>query len=167
MRGLVVLAVYCSCSASQPSEPSDTFIAFSSSFAQFRTWRSFHDEGPVDDGTLPGDVLGPRTQYVNKRPPHDAAEFPVGTIIVEVRESGPMKIFAGVKRGGRYNAGGATNWEWFELTDDPVTIVWRGVGPPAGDTYGGDPKGGCNSCHVRCGANNDYVCSPALQLATF
>ena len=29
-----------------------------------------------------------------------------------------MKIFAGVKRGGDFNAAGAKNWEWFELAEN-------------------------------------------------
>lgn len=153
--------------SSGPGDASETFLAFSSTFAPFRSWTSFHSDGPTDDGTVPADVLGPRTQYINTPPPHGASEFPVGTVIVEARESGLQKIFAGVKRGGGFNTGGATNWEWFELTDAPVTIVWRGVGPPLGDTYGGDPSGGCNACHAKCGAANDYVCSPRLALGAF
>jgi hypothetical protein len=144
-----------------------SFLAFSSTFLPFRSWTSFHSDGPPDDGTVTPDVLGPRTQYINKLPPHGATEFPVGTVIVEARESGMMKIFAGVKRGAGFNGGGAAGWEWFELQDNPVVIVWRGVGPPLGDTYGGDPNGGCNACHAKCGSANDYVCSPKLSLATF
>jgi len=145
------------------------FIAFPSTFQPFRTWTSFHSDGPADDGTFPADVLGPRTQYINMPPPHGATEFPIGTVIVEARESGGNKIFAGVKRGFDYNKTGAKNWEWFELleTDGVVTILWRGVGPPDGESYGGDPNGGCNTCHASCGASNDYVCSPKLQLSTF
>ena len=155
----------CGASGGGPADASETFLAFSSTFAAFRTWPSFHSDGPADDGTFPPDVLGPRTQYINQPPPHGATEFPLGTVIVEVRDSG--KIFAGVKRGGGFNGGGARNWEWFELSDAPVTIVWRGVGPPIGDTYGGDPNGGCNACHIKCGAANDYVCSPRLALGAF
>jgi hypothetical protein len=138
------------------------FIAFTNTFEPFRTWTSFHSDGPVDDGTFPAIALGPRTQYINQLPPHGSAEFPVGTVIVEARDNG--KTFAGVKRGAGFNSGGAVNWEWFELAENPVSITWRGVGPPLGDTYGGDPNGGCNMCHVKCGASNDYVCSPKLQL---
>jgi hypothetical protein len=146
--------------------PGDTFLAFSSTFASFRTWPSFHSDGPAP-GTQPPDVLGPRTQYIRELPPSGSAEFPVGSVIVEARESGTMHILGAVKRGGTYNAGGAVNWEWFELTENPVTIAWRGVGPPDGETYGGDPDGGCNSCHAACGADNDYICSPYLKLSGF
>jgi len=149
------------------SDAPESFLAFSSTFVPFRGWTSFHSDGPPDDGTVTADVLGPRTQYINKLPPHGATEFPVGTVIVEARESGEMKIFAAVKRGAGFNGGGAAGWEWFELQDNPVVIVWRGVGPPLGDTYGGDPNGGCNACHAKCGSANDYVCSPKLSLATF
>lgn len=165
-RWILVLAV-AACGGTEENPAGDTFIAFSSTFAPFRTWTSFHSDGPPDDGTSPPDVLGPRTQYINQLPPHGSTEFPIGTIIVEARESGLMEIFAGVKRGGIFNAGGATNWEWFEIKEAPVAIVWRGVGPPAGEKYGGDPNGGCNACHARCGAANDYVCSPSLQLVGF
>lgn len=158
----------CSGGAAAPGAgpASDSFLAFTSTFADFRKWESFHSDGPAA-GTMPADVLGPRTQYLKARPPKGSTSFPVGTIIVEARESGAKNIFAGVKRGGGYNAG-APDWEWFELSeaaDGTVTILWRGVGPPSGEIYGGDPNGGCNSCHATCGAGNDYVCSPKLQLS--
>jgi hypothetical protein len=146
------------------------FIAFDSTFQDYRSWTSFHDPGPPDDGTFPADVLGPRTQYINHLPPHGATVFPVGTIIVEEREDAAMTIFAGVKRGDDFNLTGAVGWEWFELTradTGQVLIQWRGVGPPNNTTYGGDPNGGCNACHTSCGAGNDYVCSPELQLRNF
>ena len=172
MRLAAIVIVLAACGGSQGDDTSDVFIAFPSTFQPFRTWTSFHSDGPTDDGTYPADVLGPREQYINMVPPHGSTEFPIGTVIVEVRESGTMKIFGAVKRGGDYNATGAKNWEWFELQEasgpgSAVTIVWRGVGPPAGDMYGGDPNGGCNSCHAMCGASNDFVCSAQLQLGNF
>lgn len=175
MPGIVRLAcalvasalVACGTADGAGDDAPETFLAFSATFAPFRSWTSFHSDGPANDGTFPPEVLGPRTQYINQLPPPGAREFPVGTVIVEARENAGKKIFAGVKRGGGFNAGGAVNWEWFELTDQPVTIVWRGLGPPLGDTYGGDAHGGCNACHVACGATNDFVCSPKLSLATF
>ena len=167
------LAVACGHHEAPPPTPLDgnqTFVAFPATFQSFRTWTSFHDQGPADDGTFPAAVLGPRTQYINHAPPHGASEFPVGTVIVEARESGDMNIFAGVKRGGDYNKAGAVKWEWFELTEDATTkavaVLWRGTAPPAGG-YGGGITAGCNECHVACGSTNDYVCSPELQLGTF
>jgi hypothetical protein len=174
VRGvLAFVAVACLAGCPPPDTVADapsTFIAFTESFQPFRTWTSFHSDGPGSDEypNNPG-VLGPRTQYINQIPPPGSKQFPVGTMIVEVRDSG--SIFASVKRGGGYNADGATNWEYFELTEGSdanktVTMVWRGVGPPLGDTYGGDPNG-CNSCHTQCGSNNDFICSPKLQLKDF
>lgn len=171
---LAVLLIGCGKdTAPKPAESIDsneTFVAFPATFQAFRTWTSFHDDGPPNDGTLPVAVLGPRTQYINKLPAHGTKEFPVGTVIVEARESGQMFIFAAAKRGGGFNVNGANNWEWFELTEDAtskaVTIQWRGTAPPAG-AYGGMPNTGCNDCHMACGAANDYVCSPELQLARF
>lgn len=167
-HAILAAAALCACGGAAGGDGAapETFLAFTTTFADFRSWPAFHSDGPADDGTLPPDVLGPRTQYLRQLPPHGASEFPVGTVIVEARESGAKKIFAGVKRGGGFNAGGAVDWEWFELSEGPVTIVWRGVGPPIGDTYGGDPDGGCNACHAKC-AGNDHVCSARLALATF
>jgi hypothetical protein len=174
-RFALVVMVAAACGGGGEEPPGDgqtSFIAVASTFAPFRDWPSFHSDGPVDDGTFSPDVLGPRTQYINKLPPTGATEFPVGTVIVEARENAGMKIFAGVKRGLNFNTEGARNWEWFELVEDQATatkvqIFWRGVGPPLGDTYGGDPNGTCNTCHVKCGSTNDYICSSKLRLASF
>src|SRR5262245_47632591 len=87
----------CGGSSGGVGDASDTFLAFTSTFGSFRSWTSFHSDGPADDGTFPPDVLGPRTQYINTPPPHGATEFPLGTVIVEARESGTQKIFAAVK----------------------------------------------------------------------
>jgi hypothetical protein len=172
--GLAAIA-FAACGGGGTAEPAcdpfaaDTFIAFGECFTDFRTWNHVHSDGPTEANCgmtpCPGNVLGAREQYVNAVPPHASTEFPVGTMIVEVRAS-DGKIFAGAKRGGGFNAAGSKNWEFFELTENPVTIFWRGLGPPLGDTYGGDPNG-CNTCHINCGASNDYVCSAELQLSTF
>jgi hypothetical protein len=158
-------AVACACTSIQDTDApaSSTFIAFTTDFASFRSWPSYHSDGPAE-GTVPVDVLGPRTQYLSQLPGVGATAFPVGTMIVEARANG--KFFAGAKRGGGFNAPGARDWEWFELAEDAgaVSIIWRGVGPPSGDTYGGDPDG-CNLCHKACAAN-DYVCSPVLQIGS-
>jgi len=168
----LALVLLAACGGSAPDAPADApdvFLAFSSSFQPYQTWTHFHSEGPPDDGTYSADVLGPREQYISQLPPSGSTAFPVGTMIVEVRHTGV--IFAGAKHGGDFNPTGAHDWEWFELLQDPssqvVSIKWRGVGPPAGEMYGGDPNGGCNACHTACGLNNDYVCSSQLQLASF
>src|ERR1700712_238300 len=104
-------AATCGGSPAPPGPDASTFLAFTPAFATFRTtFTSFHSDGPPDDGTFPPDVLGPRTQYINKLPPHGSTEFPVGTVIVEARENATKKIFAGVKRGGDFNEAGARNW---------------------------------------------------------
>src|SRR5882672_6275412 len=105
--------VACGGGGGSAGDAPNTFLAFTTTFAPFRTWVSFHSDGPVDDGTFTPDVLGPRTQYINTVPPHGATEFPIGTVIVEARENGSNKIFGAVKRGGNFNATGAVNWEWF------------------------------------------------------
>ncbi|HTR56336.1 MAG TPA: hypothetical protein VMJ10_36935 [Kofleriaceae bacterium] len=156
-------------SGTSSDDAGNMFVAYASTFQPFRTWTSFQHD--LEDSSLPAGVNGPRTQYLNMAPPHGSTEFPVGTVIVESRESGTMNIFAGVKRGGGYNSTGAKNWEWFELAEasgpgSTVSIVWRGLGPPPGDQYGGDANT-CNTCHTTCGGGNDYVCSPYLQLAGF
>lgn len=162
MRRLVVLAALAACATEEPGQTGDSFLAFSSSFQGFRSWESFHSDGPPDDGTQDPQALGGRMLYINERPPAGALDYPVGTIILEARETGQLNIFAKVKRGGGYNRGGAKDWEWFEIVEDPITIVWRGLGPPNGESYGGDPNA-CNTCHETCGAGHDYVCASALH----
>jgi len=143
------------------------FVAFASHFAGFHKWESFD----VTKDALPGTVHpdAKLIEYLNQRPPKGATEFPVGTIIVKEGTDGDptsRQFFGMVKRGGGYNTG-ANGWEWFELKNladgNGVQIIWRGVGPPLGDTYGGDPHAGCNTCHRDCG--NDAVCAPAVQLS--
>jgi hypothetical protein len=139
------------------------FIAGAADFADFRTWPSHSIESATATGST--HVTGSRTVYINMVPPAGAAAFPVGTRIVkETLADG--KLFARVKRGGGYNTTGAVDWEWFELQESSsgaVSINWRGVGPPAGEMYGGDPNAGCNTCHRTVPAN-DYVLSPGLTL---
>jgi hypothetical protein len=146
------------------------FIAYAPDFELFRSWEAFHL--PDSSAQDPVHLAGPKTDYLNKRPPPGSSEFPVGTIIVKEIEVGPMEdrqVFAMVKRGGGYNAAGAPGWEWFELANNPNgslnSIKWHGLGPPAGEMYGGDPNG-CVGCHAA-GKTNDYVQSPPLLLSNF
>jgi hypothetical protein len=165
---VVASASGCGGAESATEPPGDSFIAFASSFADFRTWPSY----PVTETEDATHTTGPRTEYLNQTPAHGSKEFPVGTIVVKESDAGALadrQIFAMVKRGASYNASGAKDWEWFELRNVDaarVTIVWRGVGPPAGETYGGDANGGCNTCHAEA-STNDYVRSKALQLSGF
>jgi hypothetical protein len=164
MKALAVTALaLAACGTTDPEPTGDTFIAFSSSFTDFRSWTSFHSDGPAE-GTQPAEILGPRTEYINMLPASGSTEFPVGTIIIEAMETESHHIVAAVKRGGGYNGG--RNWEYFEIKENPTAIIWRGLGPPNGESYGGDPEG-CNTCHTACGSGNDLRCSAHLQLSSF
>jgi hypothetical protein len=165
-------AVSSACATSGDDDASTTgarvpFVAFAGDFTGFRRWKSV----PATSTTPPASVhtSGPRTVYIDREPPAGATSFPTGTIIVKEFEGaalGDRTVFAMVKRGGDYNAAGARGWEWFELQnldDEKVSILWRGVGPPAGEKYGGDPNGGCNGCHGAAKAN-DSVQTSGLAL---
>ena len=172
--GLLLSGILAACapvdSTPATDEPiGDTFLAVDSSFAGFRTWEKFTIP-PGVNGSI--HTAGARTEYLNKAPPPGSTTFPVGTIIVKESDDEPLldrQIFARVKRGGGYNSKGALGWEWFELKnvdEQNATRIWRGVGPPVGEKYGGDPDGGCNGCHGVATAN-DFVLSDALQLKMF
>ena len=164
--GITALASACGGGGAEEGAQGDTFLAFPSTFQSFRSWEAFALTGQE----IPNSphTSGPRTVYLKARPAHGATEFPVGTVIVK-EFAADGKIFAMVKRGGSYNTTGAKGWEWFELTtpsDTAVTIAWRGVGPPAGEKYGGDPNGGCNGCHGGA-RTNDFVQTAPLTLSNF
>ncbi len=145
------------------------FVATDADFIGFHGWRAFELSG-VEIAASPH-IAGTRKVYINRVPPRGSTEFPIGTVIVKEIELGPLvdhRIFARVKRGLPYNSEGAAGWEWFELKNLPdgsVTTLWRGVGPPAGDLYGGDPTG-CNTCHGAARAN-DSVSAIPLELSRF
>jgi hypothetical protein len=143
-----------------------TYLAFAQNFQGYHSWPSYDVSEDADlVGIHDGSVV---TEYINRLPPSGSVEFPLGTMVVKEATGGtiPHEIFAMAKRGGGFNTV-ATGWEWFELenldcADDRVKLIWRGVGPPIGEMYGGDPNAGCNSCHADCG--NDGVCAKALSL---
>jgi len=147
---------------------SDCFLAFNSKFDGFRSWKSYeYDADAATVGGVAVHVSGPRTEYVNQLP-DPGSEFPVGTVVVkEVGADDPdnYHLFAMVKRGCNFNSKGARGWEFMEVKEQGsgATIIWRGVGPPAGEQYGGDPNG-CNSCHAAC-SDNDSLCSTKLRLS--
>lgn len=146
-----------------------TFTAFGKDFAGYHSWTAFDT---TDDADLAGIHDGSTvTEYINQVPASGLSEFPVTTIIVKEATGGtlPHELFAMVKRGGDYNSA-LPGWEWFELQNlddgtDRVKIVWRGFGPPDGESYGGDSSSGCNTCHFDC--NNDGVCATPLHLSNF
>jgi hypothetical protein len=167
---LSLLAVACS-GASDGGEGDGrtaVFLAFAEDFRGYHSWNSFDvTANAAEVGITDGSQL---TAYMKALPPHDSHEFPVGTIIVKEATGGTEahEIFAMVKRGGGFNVT-LPGWEWFELKAlddgrDGVLTAWRGVGPPAGETYGGDPNVGCNKCHAGC---PDGVCAPELSLDNF
>lgn len=143
------------------------FIALERDFQNFRDWGSVRLNGTQAEGmTHPS---GERRAYVNALPAEAGQEFPVGTMIVQQtlpNDAGRVRLFGMVKRGAGYNEGGARGWEWFELKerdDGSPGIAWRGLGPPNGEEYGGDPSGTCNSCHQRA-RRNDFVQALSLKL---
>lgn len=148
-----------------------TCIAFAPNFSGYTKWQAYD----VTDMNLQNVVHtdATLTAYINKVPPKGSTEFPVGTIIVKSAVGGSTpannRVFAGVKRGGDFNANGSLNWEWFELLNteqETPTIGWRGVGPPSSaDVYGGDPAL-CNGCHQQAKAN-DFIWADKLQLSNF
>lgn len=168
-----LLAAACSSSGASTSDAGapTTFVAYASSFDNFHQWSSAPATAADDAGDgLHG--LGPLRVYWNEAPPHGATAFPVGTIIVKETEESDVTqrtVFAMVKRGGGFNSGGANGWEWFSLLDDTdgsVTLLWRGVVAPPGQTYANQAIGDCNGCHVQAAAN-DSVWDSALQLSKF
>ena len=147
----------------------DVFLAFADDFRGYHSWPSFDaTDGAELVGIHDGSTV---TEYINEPPPSGSDAFPIGTMIVKEATGGtiPHELFAMAKRGGGYNRG-APGWEWFELENlddgqDSVKQIWRGVGPPIGEMYGGDPDAGCNKCHTDCG--NDAVCAKPLSLVAF
>lgn len=151
------------CGGGTPSTGGLPFVAYTKDFDSYQSWPS----NTITDAEASGmtHVGGTRTIYINHLPTPDATAFPMGTIIVK-ETAADGRIFAQVKRGGGYNVTGAVDWEWYELgigTNGGIGIKWSGFGPPAGEQYGGDPNGTCNSCHLA-GKSNDYVMASWLIL---
>jgi hypothetical protein len=159
--------------ASGDEDAGAEFVAYASSFDCFHGWTNTAPASAQDDAGDGLHGLGPLKVYWNQSPPHGATTFPVGTIIVkETEDPDPTQriVFAMVKRGDGYNAPpGANGWEWFSLqnnADGSVTILWRGLVAPPGQTYANQAIGDCNGCHTAA-ATNDDVWDSALQLTSF
>lgn len=145
------------------STAEDVFIALPKDFVSFKTWQHFE----LPDSEVPNSphTSGPRTVFINRLPAKGSSAFPVRTLIVKTIASG--QAFAMSKRGGDYNALGASGWEWFELrpaTDGTPAIVWRGITPPIGESYSGIAGGTCNDCHAGA-KTNDFVQTSVLRLS--
>ena len=166
LTAAAAFVAFAGCSAASGPEADGgrvPFIAFARDFAGFRAWPSHTTENAVALGG--SHIAGTRVVYINELPPAGATSFPIGTLIVKNMQS-DGRLFARAKRGEGYNLTGAVAWEWFELTEaanGDVAIKWHGFGPPSGESYAGDPQGGCNTCHVL-GKANDYVLSNWLAL---
>ncbi|MFO0722455.1 MAG: hypothetical protein U1E65_01650 [Myxococcota bacterium] len=165
MRSVVLSFGAClfACGGEEPTamRPS-VFIAVASSFEGYPAFTHFSLSAGDEAGSV--HTAGPRELYINALPPAGSTSFPVGTIIVKT-VSATDQTFAMVKRGGGYNAVGATGWEWFELKSLPsgLAILWRGITPPSGEHYSGTQGGACNDCHAAA-RDNDFVRSTALNL---
>jgi hypothetical protein len=168
---LVVLGALVASFGCEPRVP-EPFIALERDFQAFERWQKVDLSRRPSIGVT--HAAGDAHEYISQMPPPGARTFPVGTILVKTVKSDGKKttgdgtdVFAMVKRGAGYNARGSAGWEWFELRrrdDHSLGIVWRGVNPPSGEGYGGDPVGGCNACH-QTASKNDYVQAPALTLS--
>jgi hypothetical protein len=170
VRVVVVFAlVLAACGGPSEEQAPTNFIALQKDFADYESWPSYAVSSPGLDG-MGTHPTAPRTLYINKLPLTGSAQFPVGTMIVKVTpvDGAEPQTLAMAKRGGDFNASGATGWEWFELqkstTGVPV-ILWRGVGAPAGHRYS-EVNSSCNDCHGMAQVN-DFVRSAQLQLAGF
>jgi hypothetical protein len=174
--GLVVLGCSTGSGGASSSGGPGTFVAFTSDFSGFHAWPSTpgvapQGAPPPPSGADGGLHAGSLTTYISGKPGHGSTSFPVGTIIVKEPTDPPLterQIFAMVKRGGGYNSDGATDWEWFELRnvdENNVTILWRGVGPSAGEAYASTPTL-CNDCHGMA-RSNDFVWTAGLELSSF
>jgi Cytochrome P460 len=171
---LVASTLSCEREPAAPLAPRDTFIALERDFQGFERWPKV--DLSERKAVVETHESGEAHEYINHLPQKGSRTFPVGTILmktvtsshtVEGGKARGTEIFAMVKRGGAYNGRGARGWEWLELArrdDGSLGIVWRGVNPPTGEGYSGDPLGGCNGCH-QMATHNDYVHAPALTLS--
>jgi hypothetical protein len=138
------------------------FVAFAPDFGGYRSWSSldvFDDSGAGE----PAHVSAQLVEYINQPRPPAGTPFAVGTIIVKeavVGDPDTRQAFAMAKRGGDYNPG-LPAWEWFEVQNidnaGDVDIIWRGIAPPAGQTYSGNVNGDCDTCHERAPHDGVYA----------
>ena len=171
MRRAVLLVLALAGCGGAPATSDEMYIAQQSDFASYMTWGAI-DLGMATDTT--GHPVGEEYGYRNKQP--KGGKYPVGTILVKEIHVDDVEtdweLFAMVKRGGDYNAGGAVGWEYFTLrlnAQDIPIIETRGPNPADTDSNGhgyGQAENGvtCNRCHAAPGNDvNDYTLSAGLR----
>ena len=147
-------ALSASCESPPPSAPG--IIPSIDDFANFRSWT----RTPV-----PSTDTWPHAVYANpladRGPPYS-----LGTAFVRAEESGTAQtwvLHGMIDRGGDFNRGLASGWEFFGLFLDEhgaTRMIWRGEHPPLNAGYigpdmgvvpdagpNGLPTGDCNTCH--------------------
>ena len=135
----------CSVAAATPA-PTDggasPFIAFATDFAGFASWSRHRSRPPSPRARRTSS--GPRTVYINALPPPGAAGFRWARSSSRRRWRTERLFAHGEARRRRLQHQPArSSWEWFELEETgsgAVIVIWHGVGPPSGETYGGDPN---------------------------
>jgi hypothetical protein len=146
---LSIVLVGCSHPAPPEREPS------LADFADFQSWTRT---------PLPATDVYPHAVYSNTLA-DVGAPWQLGAAFVRAEESGPPQawlLHGIIRRGGDFNAGLATGWEFFGLFVDEhgaTQLIWRGAHPPLGAGYvtddtnvpdvgpNGLPDGDCNGCH--------------------
>lgn len=148
------------------SDAPAVFVALARDFEGFESWRRFDLGSTAVGGHPPGE----RTGFLYLPGRLEGGRFPVGTRIVKrIRVDGAADTFeylGMVKRGGGFNAEGATDWEFFLLERTPagVVILDRGTAPLADQShlYAG-VGAACNICHGRPTDAYDHVISPSMR----
>jgi len=150
---LLYFFVLFSCYKTDDGTIAEPFIANSSSFSGYKTWKL------ESTTTGPATLLGPahhgvntsvtRKVYFKNGNSRVGSSYPIGTLVVkEATDAGGalLEVTAMVKRGNNFNTA-AGNWEWFILN-------LNGSGNILKDSTGSEMRGGasmmagmCNSCH--------------------
>jgi hypothetical protein len=176
-RAVLILAAaaIAGCGGGSDGGQGATFIALDHDFAGFQGW--YQAALPYNPLSATVDPTGAHVGFLNRRPPAGATRYPVGTMIVKAVEPSDddttWELFGMVKRGGGFNAGGASDWEYVLLrvaADGNPFITSRGLAPSddgsdmgSGSYAPGGAAGGCNLCHGdKAYAGTDHVISPPL-----
>jgi hypothetical protein len=155
-----LIALLTSCDAPAPPPPPPGIIPSIDDFANFRDWTRT---------PIPSTDTFPHAIYSNaladQGPP-----YALGSAFVRAEEAGTPQtwlLHGIIDRGGDFNAGLATGWEFFGLFLDEhgtTRMIWRGEHPPLDAGYVlpdmgapdtamidagtfGLPAGDCNVCH--------------------